>query len=319
MRTLLNRLGSHRGLSVCAAGFIATLAISTTAHAGFIWAVDNQDNLFDFNNQTPNNIMNGHTISGLATNEQILAIDFDPHGAQLYGLSSQNRLYSLNETNGVATPVTTVPFTPLMNGNHFGFDISPVSATPPSTDFGRVVSDADQNLTVNISTGLGTGDSSLSYPMGDPGYLKNPSVVALGYANDTGVLYGIDTNTDSLVTINEGTGPNTPSSGNLKTVGPLGVDATGLTGMDIATNPTGPNSGDVAFANIELPGSSVSDLYSINLTTGQATDQGRILDGVQVRDIATELGETYIVPEPASAMLLLAAGGLLAGRRRAAR
>ncbi len=127
------------------------------------------------------------------------------------------------------------------------------------------------------------------------------------------VLYGIDTNLDTLVTFNPENG------GILHTVGPLGVDATGLTGMDIATNPAGPNAGDVAFANIELPGSSVADLYSINLTNGHATDQGRIIDGVQVRDIAAELGDTFIVPEPASVMVLLAAGALFTGRRRAAR
>jgi hypothetical protein len=211
-------------------------------------------------------------------------------------------------TTGAATEVGIAPFTPLMNGNHFGFDISP--ASPNS---GRVVSDADQNMRVDTALGTATVDSTLSYAPTDVNKLKNPSVVALGYANDTTTLYGIDTNLDVLVTINSENG------GILNTVGPLGVDATGLTGMDIATNPTGPNSGDVAFANIETPGSSVSDLYSINLLTGHATDQGRILDGVQVRDIATEVGDTFIAPEPASAMVLLAAGALFTGRRRASR
>jgi hypothetical protein len=310
MRTLLTRLGCRSGLRVCAVGFIATLAISTTAHAGVIWAVDSQDNLFDFDNTTPNNVISGHTISGLASNEQILQIDFRPADGNLYGLSSQNRIYQLNTTNGAAT---FSQLTPLMNGNHFGFDISPV------TDTSRVVSDADQNMRINMSNGIPAVDTTLSYAAGDPNQLKNPSVVALGYSNDlpaanSTTLYGIDTNLDTLVTINP------EDAGILHTVGSLGVDATGLTGMDIATNPpAGPNAGDVAFANIELPGSSVSDLYAINLATGHATDEGQIIDGVQVRDIAAELGETFIVPEPASAMLLLAAGGMLVGRRRAAR
>lgn len=314
MFNILNRVGSRSRLGVCAMGalgFVAALVMATSAHAGTIWAVDNQDNLFDFDSQTPNDIISGHFITGLQANEQILAIDFRPADGNLYGLSSFNRIYQLNPTTGAAT-VVGAGFTPLMNGNHFGFDISPV------TDNARVVSDADQNIRVSMTTGATVNaDPTLAYAtgVGDPNQGKNPSVVALGYANNVNdaqstTLYGIDTKQDVLVTINP------ENNGTLHTVGPLGVDATGLTGMDIATNPPGPNAGDVAFANLETPGSSVADLYAINLLTGQATDLGRIIDGVQVRDIALEPGQTFIVPEPASAMILLGIGGLFAGRRR---
>ena len=300
---------SVRGLKrlVCAAAVVAMGAcLAPRANAGVIWAVDTQNNLFSFDNLTPQNILTGHFISGalLLPAEQVLAIDFGNANSTpvLYGLTDHNRIVSLDPSTGAVTSAFALGTS--QNGNHFGFDIN------PSTNFstGRVVSDADQNTQVNFSTG-GTVQSNLNYAAGDPNQGKNPSVVALGYRNVASggapTLYGIDTNLDTLVTMSP------ESSGTLHTVGPLGVDATGLTGMDISDN-------GVAFANIELPGSSVADLYAINLATGQASDQGRIIDGVQVRDIATEVGTSFIIPEPASFVMLGSIAMLGALRRRRA-
>ena len=160
-------------------------------------------------------------------------------------------------------------------------------------------------MQVIFSSGA-AANSNLAYAAGDPNQGKNPSVVALGYLNVASggapTLYGIDTGLDTLVTINP------TSTGTLHTVGALGVDATGLTGMDISDN-------GIAFANIELPSSSVSNLYALNLATGAATLQGRIIDGVEVRDIATEVGVSFVLPEPGS-IALVACMGLFAGARR---
>src|SRR5207237_5189259 len=142
-----------------------------------IWAVDTQNNLFDFDNQTPQTILSGHAITGLAQNEQILQIDFRPVGGALYGLSNFSRLYTLDPTTGAAVGLGS--FTPIMNGNHFGFDIN------PNRDSGQFVSDADQDQELNTTTGATSNVyGALHYAAGDVNQSKNPSVVALGYSNN---------------------------------------------------------------------------------------------------------------------------------------
>jgi hypothetical protein len=144
-------------------------------------------------------------------------------------------------------------------------------------------------------------------------------VVGAGYTNSvnplpvnpTTTLYGIDSNLNTLVRIGDVDGtPNSPNTGLLTTVGPLGVDTNNFVGFDITAN-------NIAFAALQLTNSSASHLYAINLATGQATDQGQIIGGVRVVDITTEPNVNFILPEPGS---LLAIGAMTLGmglRRRA--
>ena len=67
---------SVRGLWGFGCAAVVGGMLASSASAATIWAVDNQDNLFSFDNLTPQTILTGHFISGLQPNEQILAIDF---------------------------------------------------------------------------------------------------------------------------------------------------------------------------------------------------------------------------------------------------
>jgi hypothetical protein len=142
-------------------------------------------------------------------------------------------------------------------------------------------------------------------------------VVGAGYTNNTNpapantTLYGIDSNTDALVRVGDVNGtPNSPNTGLLTTIGPLGVNTNNFVGLDITRN-------NVAFAALQPTNSSVSDLYAINLATGAATDQGQIIGGVRVVDIAVETGVDFTIPEPGS-IAVLGAGvlGMTLRRRR---
>ncbi len=215
-------------------------------------------------------------ITGLALGESLVGIDFRPANNVLYGLSTTNRLYTIDLTSAVATPVSTLSVP--LSGTDFGFDFNPVP------DRLRVVSDADQNLRINVDSGMVTNDTKLAFATTSPNTGVNPTVSALGYTNSFAgatatALYGIDTGLNALVL------QNPPNAGTLNTVGPLGFDISEIAGFDISA------SNALAFASLVPVNSARSNLYSIDLTTGLASFLGRFASRSLVRDIALAPGQ----------------------------
>lgn len=278
-----------------------------------IYAVNTDNNLFRFDSTQPQTPLSGVFISGLQPGESVQAIDFRPATGQLYALGSTSRLYTLDPNTGAATAVGGV-FSTTLNGTSFGFDVNPV------VDRIRVVSDTDQNLRLDPTTGAVIGpDTNLAYAAGDPNVTVSPNVVGVAYdRNFAGsvatTLYGIDSNTDTLVRIGSTDGtPVSPNAGQVFTVGSLGVNVSNLLGFDIFGTGIAPF-GQAFTAMQTLPGG-VSRLYTINLATGAATDLGPITGGEFIRDITVA---DFAVPEPGSALVALAGIGLVAttSRRR---
>ncbi len=230
-------------------------------------------NLVRFSSATPGTIDATVAITGLQTGETILGIDVRPATRQLYAVGSTGRIYIINQTTGTARMVATVSTT--LSGTAFGVDFNPVP------DRLRIVSDADQNLRVNVADGVATVDGTLAYATGDANAGQNPNIVGAAYSNNvagatTTTLYVIDSNRDILAT------QNPPNNGTLNTIGPLGVDTSDVVGFDI-TNP-----GGAAIAVLTVGGA--SQLYTINLTTGAATLVGNVGGGSQLRGVtATNL------------------------------
>lgn len=239
--------------------------------------------LVRFDPTTPNNISAPQTIAGLQPGETLLGIDYRPATGQVYGLGSTNRLYLLNiTTNPVTATAVGGPFAVPLAGTSFGFDFNPVP------DRIRIVSDADLNLRINPTDGTIVDadettpglqlDGTLAYAAGDVNFGVNPNIVAAAYSNNdtngaTGTTnFAIDSNLNILVTqgTREGVAPAvSPNSGQLFTVGTLGVDVTNVIGFDI----TGSNT---ALAVFTVAGQANSRLYGINLNTGQATLIGEV-------------------------------------------
>ena len=244
-----------------------------------IYALSTTNGLISFDSATPGTVSGPIPISGLIGGESIVGIDFRPATGQLYGLSNQSRLYIINRTTGAATLVGT-GFTPTLNGTEFGFDFN------PTVDLIRVVSDAEQNIRLNPNTGASFAtDTALAYAPGDLHFGANPNVVGAAYANNfngatTTTLYDIDSGLDILTTQGgqNGAGPSA-NSGQLFTLGDLGVDTSALVGFDIS-------SGGTAFASLTTGATPVPALYTINLTNGASTLVGAIGGGLQIRDIA---------------------------------
>lgn len=271
--------------------------------------VDNR--LLSFSSDDPSVLTRSVAITGLQAGETVLAIDLRPSNGLLYGLGSSNRVYVFDAATGAATFSVAMSGAAL-NGLAFGIDFNPVadSAGLPSL---RVVSDAEQNLRIDVATGAVTVDSPLL--AGVPPGSVNPTIGGSAYSNNvvgamTTTLYNIDYNFDRLVI------QSPPNEGRLMRVGELLPLSPPPTGADLTTDLLGFDiSGEtgIAYASLTLPGAIESQLYTIELTTGRAT----LLGGIGNDELLRGLAVINAVPEPGTAGLLaLGMMAVLAQTRR---
>ena len=239
--------------------------------SGTILALTTTNILLNVSATSPTSILNAVVVVGLVGGDPLLGIDYRPATGQLYGISSGNRLYLINPATGVAVQVGTTNTSFTLSGTDFGFDFN------PTVDRIRVVSDADQNIRLNPGTGaIAATDTTLAYSATDVNVGANPNISGIAYTNNfagatTTVLYGIDRDLDILVL------QNPPNGGTLNTVGSLGVNPIADAAFDIA--PSG-----IAYAGLVDPGN-LTQLYTINLTTGAATLVGVLGSGSAIRGL----------------------------------
>lgn len=283
---------------------LGTLLLSVSANAEVIY-LTNGSNLFTTDN-TSLAAVTTVPITNLQLGETLVGIDVRPASpGTLYGVGSANRVYTIDRTSGRAVVVGSASqFT--LNGTAFGTDFNPVP------DRIRQVSNTEQNLRLNPNDGTLSGTDTLLTPAGN--------IVAVAYdrnftrfaGNTTPTtLFGIDSVAGTLVRIGGVDGSPSPNLGAVTSIGSLnlGTNLNENIGFDISGG-----TGTLAFASITVGGQ--SRLYTVDLTTGAATNRGTIGAGV-----TPFLGlAAASAPEPGTfALLGVAATGLLLRRRRAAR
>ena len=127
----------------------------------------------------------------------------------LYGIGSQNRLYTVSPT-GVASLL--LPFNPPLNGTVVGFAVEPGKAT--------IVTNLGQNLQLDLvghvlSVGGGLAYASGQIASGRP-VQGAPVIEDIAYSpGPNPQLYGLDANSQTLVRI---VGAGDPSGGQVYTV-----------------------------------------------------------------------------------------------------
>ncbi len=248
--------------------------------------LNNTNQLITFDSASPGTISATIAITGLGAGETVVGIDFRAATGELYGLtidgSNAGKLYAIDATTGAASGSValaadpadaTSPFTAL-SGTNFGLDFNPVA------DRLRVVSDTEQNLRINVDTGLVTTDLVIS---------TNSTLAGAAYTNSfagasSTQLFDIDVAGDRLVL------QSPPNDGTITTVGVgLGVDANGVSGFDIvSTRAANGTVTDSAFAALTVAGS--TGLYSINLTTGTAALVGTVGTGAPLSGLTSATG-----------------------------
>ena len=285
-------------LSVVAAALTIATSVNLlgvkSATAVALTGLTDNNTLLLFDSATPRDVTRVR-VTGATGN--LLGIDLRPANNLIYGLTDTNNIYTINPFSGAATLVSTlsVPFT---GGNFSGVDFNPVA------DRLRVVGSNDQNFRINVDTGAVIQDGLLN-----PG---DPFIVAAAYTNsDTDpatstTLYTIDFASDQLFI------QNPPNNGTQTLVGSLSVTTLEpLAGFDIVTA----NGVNTAFAALFTTDTRDSSLFNINLSTGAATEIGRIGNGR--RSIFGLTAAPKAVPEPATITgLAIVTAGLIASRRK---
>ena len=247
-------------------GISAMPTAATPAPDSTVYAVLNGVSLTSFARNAPGQLSAPVAITGLQAGETVLGIDFRPADGLLHAVGSTGRLYTIGLATGAATQLaaltadaadTTEPFMAL-SGTNFGIDFNPVA------DRLRVVSDARQNLRINVATGAVTTDTNLDFVA--------PDVVAAAYTQNfarpaSTRLLAIDAATGTLQL------QNPPNDGVLTTLGRLDPALTfGPTaGFDIVGGDDG-----LSLAVLQPTGATQSTLYRVNPKTGAATALGAI-------------------------------------------
>lgn len=200
------------------------------------------------------NPMDMMDIKGLPSSESIISIDYRPATGQLYGLANSSRLYLINEKNGMATPLGSMSFNPMVEGTNASIDFN------PTVDRIRLVTESGQNLRLHPELGTVVAtDGNINGGI-------NPKIGAVAYTNSMAgaastLLYDIDFEADKLFI------QNPPNDGGLQEVGSLGVDFMGIGDFDIMPD----NSVSLAVTFHE----NESKLFTIDLQSGKATWVGK--------------------------------------------
>ncbi|OYW78166.1 MAG: hypothetical protein B7Z37_00570 [Verrucomicrobia bacterium 12-59-8] len=291
--TIVLSLTSPTGGAALGNPATATLTINDNDHTPtppqeLIYAVGaTSGSLIAFYSDAPHTPLITVPITGLPANEIVRGIDFDPFTGKLYAVVinfglpvTANHLYTIDPLTGFATLVNATSFTPLLA--HPSIDLAFNLITG---DLNIAVGTGQQNIRLNPLNGnVIASDTPFAYVAGDPNAGATPSIVGADFQllnNGTATYYGIDQTLDVLVRVGSTGGtPNAATTGQLTTIGLLGVDTAGVTGLDFSRTSGG------AFACMGGPGATTGDLYYLDTTTGAATLIGQIALPEAVRDIA---------------------------------
>lgn len=250
-----------------ALGSLLLAACATTPQAPAPWGPDvlgltASGKLIGFNHGQPGEVQRSVAISGLASGEKIVAIDFRPADGALFGLGSAGDLYLIDAATGVATQKSRLDVVGGVQGTRVDIDFDPASSAL------RVTSDAGENLSVDVDSGKATAGTAWG-----PG---KPALIGAGYTSG-GRLYVMSSGADELAVVMQ------PASGLTVTVGAIGSDVdTGSGGFDVA----GDESGGVAYAAMSAADATASKLYMVKLGSGSAKSQGTIGGGEKIQSIA---------------------------------
>ena len=284
------------------AGGALTLAMAA-AHATALVGLSDTNMLLRFDSAAPGSAT-AVAITGMASGESIVSIDFRNPDNTLYGLSSAGNLYALNAATGSASLLGTGLVPALTAGVSYEIDWN------PSNNNLRVIGSAsapNTNRAYTFTTGVTAVQTALSFASGT----GSPDVVGAAYASNfagspaaTLSLYTIDALTDALyINTNAFAGGVLTKVADL-TLGGFAFGVNNPAGFEITA------SGEAYVSWRE-------NLYAINLATAALTPLGSIGPNFNV------IGLTSVsaVPEPQTDALMglgLLAFGARAWRRRSA-
>jgi hypothetical protein len=228
-----------------------------------VYGLTSMNELVYFNSNNPKAFTSKTAVTGVASGEKLLSIDFRPATGELYALSNASKLYIINTTNASARIVSSTAFVPAVSGTIASIDFN------PTVDRIRLVSNTGQNLRLHPETGATAGNDTNITGTG------SPSITGIAYTNSKAgasstILYDIDPASGKLFK------QDPPNNGTLVEVGNLGTTYTGQAAFDIKHD----NSTALLALNDKL--------HSLDLINGKATNIGSLQQAVIDLAIPTE-------------------------------
>ncbi|MES3040335.1 MAG: DUF4394 domain-containing protein [Pseudomonadota bacterium] len=236
------------------------------------------------------------TVGALDPSEEILDIDYRNSEGQLYALTRTilgstvtARIVTIAPASGALARVSTLTGVTLSASDTYSIDFN------PAVDRLRIISSSGRNIKVNVLTGAASMDSDINPVIAQTGVAYTDTFTAGSTAGRTTLLFGLDSATDKIYTIN-------PSSGALSAGVTLGIDTTKISGFDI--DPSAQRGG-VAILTV----AGQAQVYTINT---QAVSNAATLKGKLFNLIAGETfkGLSLITSANPTVLALDAANGL---------
>lgn len=263
---------------VTVAALAAAALAPATANAERAVGITGNTRLVSFDTLSPGTA-SVTAITGFATaDEHVLGLDVRPATGELFAVTAPAgaasnttiRAYTLNPSSAVLTLIGSINgavSVPSAGDRASGIDFNPL------VDRLRVVQSNNTNFRISPATGGFAGlDTNLTAgPVTGIAYDRDvapgpPGTPAPPESKTT--AYGINTGSSQLVTIGGVDGTPSPNGGVVTPVGALGVTVVNGSDVGFDISPSGN-----AFATMSTV-AGISDLYSINLGTGTATDVG---------------------------------------------
>lgn len=259
-----------------------------------VYAITDAHELIRFAATQPRRVLDRKQVTGLAPGDTLIGMDFRVARGVLYVLSRSGRLYTVDRASGALRPVGAAPAVLPLDGAVIGFDFN------PTVDRIRLVAPSGHNLRLHPDSGAPVDgdparegvqpDGALHYVAGDAHFGHMPDIAGAAYTYNTRdekitTNYAIDRARGTLVMqgSREGATPVvSPNTGQLRTVGALGLGALTDVAFDIS------DVANTALVAVRTAAGPRTRLHRVNLATGHATDLGQIGDGRVLVGLAIE-------------------------------
>ncbi|MES2883999.1 MAG: DUF4394 domain-containing protein [Pseudomonadota bacterium] len=228
-------------------------------------------------------------ISGLVTDTALIGIDYRVQNGLLYGVGNAGGIYIIDTTTAAASLQHRL--TVALSGTRFGVDFNPAANAL------RIISDNGQNLRQSfVLTPAGAfqntaTDAALNTGAAAPAPIVT-GITAAAYTNNDLSTTTATTLFDINVTSGQVVVQSPANSGIVVAAGSLAVPGlSGNASFDIHSdlNEAGESVSNRAFA--ALATASGTSIYSVDFSSGRATEIGAVNAAYVLRDIALPLGQ----------------------------
>src|SRR5688572_28805562 len=116
-----------------------------------LYGLSPTNDLYTYRTGSPPQLVSEVELKGMSAGETMVAIDIRPSTKQLFGVSDQDIIYTINATDGTVTKISQEPFKPSLEGTTIGMDFN------SATDKLSLLSDAQQHLILDPVSGQVVG------------------------------------------------------------------------------------------------------------------------------------------------------------------